>query len=110
MAVTIYASGSQACTAATEHTLTANPETTAGAYQLRLDLNPLSGVVDLKIRIKEKVVDAAGTQRVVWYDYVKGVQGEEKIWISPVLMLINGWDMSIESSGTPTIPWAITKA
>lgn len=110
MAVTIHASGSQACSAATEHTLTAAPETTAGAFQLMLDLNALSGAVDLKIRIKEKVVNAAGTQRVVWYDYVKGVQGEEKIWPSPVLMLLNGWDMSIESSGTPSIPWSIRKA
>lgn len=110
MAVTIYASGSQVCSAATEHTLTANPETTAGAYQVRLDLNPLTATQNLEVRIKEKVVNAAGTQRVVWYDLVSGVQGEEKIWISPVIMLINGWDVSIESNSTPTIPWSITKA
>lgn len=110
MAVTIYASGSQACSAATEHTLTANPETTAGAYQLMLDLNPLTAGVTMHVRIKEKVVNSSGTERVVWFDDLVGVVGEDKIWVSPVLMLINGWDMSIQSSGTPTIPWSIRKA
>lgn len=110
MAVTTHASGTQSCSAATEHTLTANPETTAGVYQLMLDLNALTAIQNLEIRIKEKVVNAAGTQRVVWYDLVSRVQGEEKIWVSPVLMLLNGWDMSIKSNSTPSIPWSIRKA
>lgn len=109
MAVTIHASGSQACSAATEHTLTANPETTAGAYQLMLDLDSLTAGVTLHVRIKEKVI-AGGTERVVWFDDLVGVVGEDKNWPSPVLMLVNGWDMSITSSGTPTIPWSIRKA
>lgn len=110
MAVTAHASGSQTCTAATEHTLTANPETTAGAYQLMLDLNALTVGVSLEVRIKEKVQNSSGTQRVVWFDTVANVQGEEKNWVSPVLMLLNGWDMSIKSSATPVIPWSIRKA
>lgn len=110
MAVTQHASGSQTCSATTEHTLTANPETTSGAYQLMLDLNDLANAEDLEIRIKEKVQNTSGTQRVVWYDYVANVQGEEKIWVSPVLMLVHGWDMSIKSNGTPVIPWSIRKA
>lgn len=109
MAVTTHASGTQVCSAATEHTLTANPETTAGAYQLMLDLNALTIAQNLEIRIKEKTI-AGGTQRVVWYDFVSGVQGEEKNWPSPVLMLLNGWDMSIKSNSTPSIPWSIRKA
>ena len=110
MAVTAHASGSQTCVAATEHTLTAAPETTAGAYQLMLDLNDLANGEDLEIRIKEEVQNNSATQRVVWYDYVANVQGEEKIWVSPVLMLLNGWDMSIKSNGTPVVPWSIRKA
>lgn len=110
MAVTSYASGSQTCTGGVEHTLTAAPETTAGAYQLMLDLNDLASGENLEMRIKEEVQNSSATQRVVWYDVANNVQGEEKIWVSPVLMLLNGWDMSIESNGTPVIPWSIRKA
>lgn len=110
MAVTLYANGSQTCSAATEHTLTAAPETTAGAYQLMLDLDDLAATENLEIRIKEEVRNSSATQRVVWYDVVSGVQGEEKAWVSPVLMLLNGWDMSIKSNGTPVIPWSVRKA
>lgn len=109
MAVTTHASGTQSCSAATEHTLTAAPETTAGAYQLMLDLNALTATQNLEIRIKEKTI-SGGTERVVWYDLASGVQGEEKNWVSPVIMLINGWDMSIKSNSTPSIPWSIRKA
>jgi light-regulated signal transduction histidine kinase (bacteriophytochrome) len=109
MAVTTHASGSQTCTTLTEHTLTANPETTAGVFQLMLDLNDLADAEDLVIRIKEKVQNSSGTQRVVWYDYVANVQGDEKIWVSPMLMLLNGWDMSIRATGTPVVPWSIRK-
>lgn len=110
MAVTLYANGSQTCTTLTEHVLTAAPETTAGAYQLMLDLDDLTVGESLKIRIKEEVRNSSATQRVVWYDSVANVQGEEKAWVSPVLMLLNGWDMSIEAVGTPVIPWSIRKA
>jgi hypothetical protein len=109
MAVSEYASGTQSCSAATEHTLTANPETTDGAYQLMLDLNALTIGVTLHARIKEKTI-SGGTQRVVWFDDLVGVVGEAKIWVSPVIMLVHGWDMSITSSGTPSIPWSIRKA
>lgn len=112
MAVTIHASGSQACTVTTEHTLTANPETTAGAYQVMMDFNPSVALDIFEIRIKEKVLDSSGTQRVVWMDTVAQVQGEEKAWVSPVIMLINGWDVSLKQiAGTSrTIPWRICKA
>lgn len=109
MSVTTHASGTQSCSAATEHTLTAAPETTAGAYQLMLDLNALTATQNLEIRVKEKTI-SGGTERVVWYDFASGVQGEEKNWVSPVLMLLNGWDMSIKSNSTPSIPWSIRKA
>lgn len=112
MAVTSYASGSQTCTISTEHTLTANPETTAGAYQLLLDLNALASLDILEIRIKEKVQSSGSTERVVWFDVVNNAQGEEKIWVSPVIMLLNGWDMSIkQTAGTGrVILWSIRKA
>lgn len=110
MAVTTHASGSQTCSAATEHTLTAAPETTAGAFQVFLDLNDLANAEDLEIRIKEEVQNSSATQRIVWYDRVFNAQGEEKVWVSPVLMLLNGWDVSLKSNGTPVIPWSIRKA
>jgi hypothetical protein len=109
MAVTTHASGTQSCTTLTEHTLTANPETTAGVFQVFLDLNDLADGEDLVVRIKEKVV-SGGTQREVWQDYQANAQGAEKIWVSPSLMLINGWDVSIRATGTPSIPWSIRKA
>lgn len=110
MAVTTHAEGSQACTVTTEHTLTAGPETTAGAFQVFMDFNPSVAIDVFEIRIKEKVI-AGGTERVVWFDVVKNLQGEEKNWVSPVLMLINGWDVSIKQTlGTSrTIPWSIRK-
>lgn len=110
MAVTTHASGSQTCVAATEHTLTLNPETTAGAFQLLLDLNGLAVSQDLEIRVKEKVQNSAGTQRVVWYSYLKNAPGVEVAWVSPVLMLLNGWDVSLKSNATPVIIWSIRKA
>lgn len=112
MAVTEHAAGSQTCTITTEHILTANPETTDGAYQLFLDLNAMANGDILEIRLKEKVQNSSATQRVVWWDTVSHVQGEEKIWVSPTLMLIHGWDMTIkQTAGTGrAIPWSIRKA
>lgn len=109
MAVTVYLEGSQTCVSTTEHTLTANPETEAGAFQVFLDLNDLTSGENLTIKVYEKVRDSSGTQRVVWQDFRANVQGVEKIWASPVLMLINGWRVTITATGTPVIPWDIRK-
>lgn len=106
MAVTSFASGSQTCTTLTEHTLQAT-STTAGVYQFFLDLNDLADGESLEIRIKEEVQNSSATQRVFWYDTVANAQGEEKIWVSPAFMLLNGWAFSIEAVGTPVIPWSI---
>jgi hypothetical protein len=110
MAVTIYDEGSQACSAATEHQLTNSAaETTAGVYQLRIDGNPLSGGVTLRMRIYEELRSSSGTQRLMLDETIVGPLGAEKIWTCPPLPLINGWKMTIESSGTPTIEWDILK-
>lgn len=107
MAVTTFASGTQTTTAATEHTLTANPETTAGVYQFYLDLNALTAGTTLIARLKEKVI-SGGTERIFWYDLLTGLMGDEKIWVSPSFMLINGWDFSVECSASSlSIPWSI---
>jgi hypothetical protein len=112
MAVTIYASGSQTCVDTTEHTLSAASETEAGVFQVFLDLNDMTDGETLTIRLKEKAQSSGGTQRVFWYDIQSNAQGEEKIWVSPAFMLINGWALSIQadgSPGTPVIPWSIRK-
>lgn len=111
MAVTEHASGTQACTVTTEHTLTAAPETTAGAYQIFMDFNPAVLLDIFEIRIKEKVL-SGGTERVFWFDTLAQLQGEEKIWVSPVFMVLHGWDVSLkQTTGTSrSIPWSIRKA
>lgn len=111
MAVTEHDGGTQACTVTTEHILTANPETTAGAYQVFMDFNSSVLGDAFVIRVKEKVL-SGGTERTVWSDTVVGVQGDEKIWVTPVFMVLHGWDVTLlQATGTSrSIPWSIRKA
>jgi hypothetical protein len=95
--------------ASTEHTLVST-DTTAGVYQVFLDLDDLAATETLIVRIKEKVQNSSGTQRVAWQQSdILGPMGAEKIWVSPALMLLNGWAVSIESNNTPVIPWSVRK-
>lgn len=84
--------------------------TTDGVYQLWLDVSDMITGDELQIRIYEKV-QAADTQRVVYQSNLFGPQSPP-IWVSPTLILIHGWDMSLDQiAGTSgiTVTWSIRK-
>ena len=112
MAVTEAFSGTEAVST-TEHsctTDTAGPDadTTAGAYQVFLDVSDMVLGDELQIRIYEKV-RSGDTQRVVEQWTLVGAQ-PKPIWSSPALMLMHGWDCTVKAvSGTVTVNWSIRK-
>lgn len=66
-----------------------------GVYQLWVDDQALMAKADeFKIRIYETVEGTGGTKKVVFSATIKGVQSE--IFVTPMLILINGWDMTIQ--------------
>jgi hypothetical protein len=69
----------------------------AGIYQLFLDLSTLTATESYKLQIKEKV-QAAGTQRLVQDITISGVQAEP-VYVTPSLLLMNGWDMTLTKLG-----------
>ena len=89
---------------------TAGPdaETTDGVYQIFLDVSDMVAGDELQIRVYEKV-GAASTQRIVYQSNLVGAQSPP-IWVSPSLILIHGFDMTVKAiSGTITIDWSIRK-
>lgn len=96
----------------TGNSTTVQAQTTAGAYSLVLDVNTLADGDLFEVRVYEKAI-AAGTQRVARCWTIGNAQGADNgLWISPPLMLINGWDFTLKkSTGTDrTIPASIRKA
>lgn len=82
----------------TEYSLPAGSTTLSninvgGIYQLFLDLNALTATDSYKLKIKE-AVQAAGTQRVIQDVTISGVQSEP-VYVSPSLLLLHGWDMTL---------------
>lgn len=75
--------------------------TTDGIYQAFLDLNALALGDSFEFKIYEKVAGAS-TKRVAFTATFNNAQGaNDAIWVSPSLVLINGWDMTlIKLSGT----------
>jgi len=66
-----------------------------GVYQLWID--PVTSMAkgdEFKIRIYEKVEGTGGTKRVVFSATLSDAQSE--IFVTPMLVLINGWDMTIQ--------------
>lgn len=84
-------------------------DTTEGVYQLFLDLSALTVTEVYELKVYEKVTSSA-TQRVVYSVRFSGVQGCPN-WVSPSLVLLHGWEMSLNKiSGTDrTILWSIRK-
>jgi hypothetical protein len=82
--------------------------TTAGVYQVFLDLSDMVSGDELQIRIYEKV-QAADTQRIVYQANLIGPQSPP-IWVSVSLILMNGWDVSLDAiAGTITVTWSIRR-
>lgn len=97
---------------ATEYDLPSNSTaigaiTTDGIYQCFLDLNALAAGDVFEFKCYEKV-RSASTQRVVYSARFAGVQGAPN-WVSPTLVLINGWTMTLKliSATARTIEWSI---
>lgn len=111
MAISEHESGSQTATLDTEHTLnTTTPNTTDGIYQLVVDVNAVAAGDVVIFRIKEKC-RSGDTQRLAWEGAVGPTPPTQKLWVSPTLILLHGWDMTLEQTdGTGrAFPWSIRK-
>ena len=112
MAITEAFAGSEAVST-TEWSLTtdtAGPdvETSDGVFQVFLDVSDMVAGDELQIRVYEKV-QAADTQRVVYQANLVGAQSPP-IWVSPSLILLHGWDVTLDAiAGTITVTWSIRK-
>lgn len=110
MAITELYSGTEAV-GTTEHsctTDTAGPDadTTDGVFQVFLDVSDMIAGDQLQIRIYEKV-RSGDTQRIVYQAIITGAQSEP-IWVSPSLILLHGWDVTLDAlAGTITVNWSI---
>ena len=110
MAIAELYSGTEAI-GTTEHSLTtdtAGPDTdtTDGIFQLWLDLSDMVAGDELQIRVYEKC-RSGDTQRIVYQSSLFGAQADP-IWVSPSLILMHGWDMTLDAiAGTITCLWSI---
>lgn len=89
---------------------TAGPdaETSDGVFQIFLDVNDMIAGDILQIRVYEKV-QSGSTQRIVYEHVLSHIQSEP-IWVSPSLILLHGWDVTLLAIvGTITVLWSIRK-
>ena len=82
--------------------------TTAGVYQVFIDLSGMGAEDEYQIFVKEKVV-SGGTQKNIYAATVDGVQATP--FVIPSLILLNGWDVTmLGAAGTSaSISWSIRK-
>ncbi len=111
MAITEAFSGSETV-GTTEHSMTtdtAGPDTqtTDGVFQAFIDLNALAAGDSFQFRVYEKTLSGS-TQRVVYNAVITGSQAHP-VWVSPSLVLMHGWDMTLKKlAGTDrAIDWSI---
>ena len=80
--------------------------TVDGVYQVFLDTSDMIAGDQLQIRIYEKC-RAADTQRIIYEAILTG--GMSDSWVSPSLILMHGWDVSLLTlAGTSIIVnWSI---
>lgn len=112
MAISTAFEGSEAVTSA-RHSLTTDlpgtgTETSDGIFQVWLDVSDLGSGDELEIRIYEQVRTGL-PQRVCYQSNLVGPQSPA-IWVSPSLILVNFWDVTVRMvSGAATINWSIRK-
>lgn len=110
MAIAELYSGTEAV-GATEHSCTTDTsgpdaDTTDGVFQAFLDVSDMVAGDQLQVRIYEKV-RSGDTQRVVYEAILTGAQAQP-IWVSPSLVLLHGWDVTLDAlAGTITVNWSI---
>jgi len=114
MAISEHAANSQTV-GTTEHSLTtdtAGPDvdTTDGVYQVFIDFNALADGDVFEVKFYEKV-QSSDTQRCFWTAAVAHDQGACENWVSPSMVLMHGWDVTLEKlSGTDrAITWSVRK-
>lgn len=86
------------------------PQTTAGLYQLFLDLNALAKSDEFSLKCYEEVRDAASADVVLFDLLLKGVR-TYKVYTTPTLFLDNGWEFSLDkiAGADASIPASIRK-
>lgn len=75
-------------------TTTLQTITDDGVYQLWVDAGNMLKADEYAIRIYETVEGTGGTKKVVFKVILSDVQSE--IFVTPTLILINGWDMTLQ--------------
>jgi hypothetical protein len=82
-------------------------DTTDGIFQVFIDFNAVAAGDEFQIKIYEKT-RAGDTQRVIYAASVANVQ-TSPIWVSPSLILLHGWDITLKKiAGTDrAINWSI---
>jgi len=80
--------------------------TTPGIIQAFIDLNGMAAGNQIEIKIYEKT-RSSDTQRLIYFTTLTGVQSEP-IWVSPSLLMMHGWDVTVRSTtGSATLAWSI---
>ncbi len=76
-------------------------QTADGVYQVFLDVSDMVDADVLQIRVYEKV-QSSSTARVVYESILRDAQ-MEPVWVSPSLILLHGWDVTLDAlAGTIT--------
>lgn len=107
MTVTEAASGTQAATIATEHTL--STQTTAGAYQLLVDIAALASGDAVTLRLKVKTLTGSTLATAVQWGF-DGVQGEP-VSVSVPLSIAHEISATLQqTAGTGrSFPWSLVR-
>lgn len=111
MAIAELYSGTEAVGASewscTTDTAGPDADTTDGVFQVFLDVSDMIAGDELQIKVYEKC-RSADTQRLVYQANLVGAQ-VMPIWVSPSLVLLHGWDVTLLTiTGTSiTVNWSI---
>lgn len=89
---------------------TKTKQTTAGIYQLWLDVTALAKNDVFEVKCTEEARAADTTEQVAYRAELWGIK-TQKAWVSPALALMNGWEFSIDKiAGTDrAIPYSLRK-
>ena len=86
---------------------TLQSSTTAGVYQLMVDLSALAAGDSVRIRVKEKAISTATQYAIADETYAGPLSAP--LYSSPSFILMDGWDMTlVQVGGTArSIPYSI---
>lgn len=110
MAIAEYKTGS-ATISTTEYSLvtpgtTLANNTTDGVYQVFIDFAAMTSGEEYEVKIYEKCT-SGGSKVAIYASRLEGIQSG--LWVSPSLVLIHGWDVTVKKiSGTDrSIAWSV---